>query len=86
MAQTLGNHVIGLTQTIKEALIGNGGPLSTADTPNTDFIPMATPFVTVNGDTTASIFVYGISEYGGEDVVIGPEGPRYEKRFFLTIE
>ena len=62
------------------AASGNDGSAQTSKQYN----PIASPYVNV-GDDTLLVFIYGISEYGGDDILMPHNASRSNRRYFLKL-
>jgi hypothetical protein len=83
----LGNYTDTIVKIVKESLAGLSIPSPASGSgaqPTALFNPVPTSYVNV-GNTTTSVFVYGFSEYGGEDVLLEPTPVRRNRRYFLDI-
>jgi hypothetical protein len=82
----LGSEIRAIVTTVRDSLTSSGDLLAPErGGSEIDFSPVESPFVTVNGSFTSRLFVYGLSEYGGDDVVMPSEGHRNEERFYQII-
>jgi hypothetical protein len=81
----IGNEVKGIINMTRDTLTGNDGVLRNALTsPPASFLPDESPYVEMGGATHLG-FVYGISEYGGDDVVLPGSAQRFSFREFVRV-
>lgn len=82
---TIGNELVGVISRVKENISAPGSMLAPDNVANTNYLPMDSPFIEF-GDSTVRRFVYGISEYGGEDIIVQTTSRRFINRYYLNIE
>ena len=85
--KSLGSYTGAILKLVRESLSGLSIPspaASSGSAPTPLFNPIPPPYVTV-GDKSELVFMYGVSEYGGDDIVYGEIPPRIPKRYFLSL-
>lgn len=86
--RALSSYTKTIIKQVRESLRGLSIPSSSAGSGRQSqalYNPIPSPYVTSSSGTHMS-FIFGLSEYGGEDVVMPPTTPyRSQRRYFLEI-
>ena len=85
--KNLGSNIKTILKLVKENLNGLAIPVPSSGSgrqPSAPYSRNSSPYVYV-GEETARVFIYGISEYGGDDLVMSDSNQRRVKRYFLNV-